>query len=184
MDIKKLFILMFVFAVTSLACGVNAANYAPQQNPTPQITNEQLSQAYKAINEQYPAVVALGQTLTAKYNELNNVLMQPTPDKARIESLSREIGELRGKLLSARADIQTQLQKNGLPPDFYDFNIPQANTIRNTPYPNYGWRGHHRGFHHGGFGGYHGYNAPCPWAMMGGMGYGMMDDYGCGGPCW
>lgn len=50
-----------------------------------------------------PDAYAIQQQLDAKFAQLDNELASPNPDRKMIEALSREIGELRGKELSARA---------------------------------------------------------------------------------
>ena len=58
---------------------------------------------------------AVRQSLITKRAELDAQMSSVSPDKGKIESLSREIGELEGKMRSDRADLRAQLDKEGLP---------------------------------------------------------------------
>ena len=75
-----------------------------------------------------------------------------SPDKGKIESLSREIGELEGKMRSDRADLRAQLDKEGLPMGGYGMGHGYRMEHR------YGMgNGYGPGMHHGGYGSGHGY---------------------------
>lgn len=162
-------------AVLALACGMIFGMASMSQAAGPvgsdygcpaygmQLTPEQMEKARKIFTDNYAGMESTRQALAAKRAELSDQLNSTAPDRAKIESLSREIGELRGKLLSARAEVRANLAKEGLPVDFYGPNAPQ----RGYEYgPNRGWH-HGHGPHHGGWGrGWH-------------RGWG-----GCMGGCW
>ena len=80
-----------------------------------------------------PDAYAIQQQLDAKFAQLDNELASPNQDRKRIEALSREIGELRGKELSARS---RPYYNNGYGPCGY--------------YRGNGW--HHGGHYRGGHG--------------------------------
>lgn len=159
---KKLFMLLFACGLLFAAgqgqaagfYGPGADNYnAPQANPG------QADAAREIIDSNYAKLGGTLEALAAKRDELDALLASPNPDGARIESLSREIGELRGKVLAARAQIRSQLAQKGLSPNFLGSN-------RADPDDNYGPRGyHHNRRHHGGMG-YRGCPAGC-WGYMG-----------------
>lgn len=81
---------------------------------------------------------AIQQQLDAKFAQLANELDSDNPDRKRIEALSKEIGELRGKELSGRAGQgRRPYYNNGYGPCYNNGYGPCG----------YG-RGH--GWHHGG----------------------------------
>lgn len=169
---KGIFVLALVCALSFGMAGSGfAANDAADNDYPPygpRLSKEQIEETRKIFSENYAGMEATRKALTAKRAELDAQLASPTPDKAKIESLSREIGELRGKMLAARVDVRTQLEKRGLPTDFYGPG----------PRGDGGPRWHHgrgHGHWHGGWG-----RGGC--GMMG-MGM-MMDGYGPGYPCW
>lgn len=127
-----------------------------------QLTPEQMEKARKIFTDNYAGMESTRQALAAKRAELAAQLDSPAPDRAKIESLSREIGELRGKMLSARAEVRSSLAKEGLPADFYGPNAPQ--------------RGYEDGpaWHHG-----HGRHHDGGWGRGWHRGWG-----GCMGGCW
>lgn len=115
------------------------------------ISPEQEEKANRIFDSHYARMDSVRQTLITRQAELDAQMSSPTPDKAKIESLSREIGELRGKMLAARADLRAQLDKEGLPTAYGHMG------------PGYGRMGygygmgmHHGGYGHGGHGGYGG----------------------------
>lgn len=118
--------------------------------------SQQSEMARDIIERNYANMEGTLQSLSAKRNELDALLASPNPDSAKIESLSREIGELRGKVLAARAQIRSQLIQNGLSPNFLGSEQGNPN--------NYGGP---RGYHH--YGPRH-----RGWGPMG----------GCMGGCW
>lgn len=164
---KKISLSALVFALflgAAMTCqAAGPYGYGPQLSP------EQLQSAQKIFNDHYAGMDATRQALTAKRAELDAQLASPEPDSGRIEQLSREIGELRGKMLSARASVRSQLAKNGLPPDYFG---PGNNSWNDNGgvWQGPGW--HHNGGwgHHRGYRGHRG-----DWGPRGG--------WGCGG-CW
>lgn len=82
------------------------------------LTSEQKAAAKKIIGESKKATEGVRQALTAKKAELDTLMRGEAPDAAKIESVSREIGELRGQLLAARAETSAKLRQAGLPADF------------------------------------------------------------------
>lgn len=82
-------------------------------------------------------VYAIQEQMDARNAELAQELSRQSPNRGKIERLSREIGELRGKALSARASSQRDYR-------YYDgYDRPRG----------YGWH-HGRGHHRGGCGGW------------------------------
>ena len=124
-----------------------------------QLSPEQLEQAKRIFQESYKDMEATRQALAAKRAELDSLLYSPNPDKAKIETLSREIGELRGKMLAARVETREKLQQNDLPENIYGPDQPMRRGYGPRPEVWQGgrhWHGHRRP--HGGWG--------CP-GMMG-----------------
>lgn len=132
-----------------------ANSYMSQMSP------EQMEVAREIIGRNFANVESSRQALNAKRQELDALLTSPNPDASRIESLSREIGELRGKMLSARAQIRSQLAQKGLPADFLGPDGPERPDNFGGPQ---GY--HHNRSRHGGWG----------------HGRGPSASYGCG--CW
>lgn len=147
---------------------------APCPGYGPGLSPEQMQEAQKIFTDNYASMTATRQELAAKRAELNALLASPAPDRGQIERLSTEIGQLRGKMLAARADVRAQLQAKGLPADFYGPRGPAGN---GGPNPGWGcpgmmwdngpgWHGNgprgpwHHGPRHGGRG--HGHGG-CGW---------------------
>lgn len=170
-------------AIASLACaillGANA-NAAPGDNQAPrypqaqpygqqQLSPEQQAKAQAIYDETMASTNSARQALSMKRNQLDQELQSPNPDRGQIEQLSREIGELRGQLLAARAEARSRLSQQGLPPDCFG----GCYGMRGMGMMN-GWdgyfhhgRGHGRGHGHGGHrGGWDGYYRGM--GMMGG----------------
>lgn len=145
-----------LFLGTALNCQA-----ADGQGNNIQLTPEQLEAARQIFLNNYAGMDGTRQALSEKRAQLDDELASPSPDPGRIETLSREIGELRGKMLSARAMVRSQLGEQGLPMDVYGPRPPRAGA--DDPGV---WNGPRR--HHGPRGGHHGYGAP---------------GWGCGG-CW
>lgn len=82
-------------------------------------------------------IYAIQEQMDAKSAELDEEMSRQSPNRGKIERLSREIGELRGKELSARANGQSDAR-------YYNgYDRPRG----------YGWHrggGHYRGGHHRG----------------------------------
>lgn len=113
----------------------------------------------KIFNDNYADMNATRQALTEKRAQLDAELASPNPDRNKIESLSREIGDLRGKMLSARAQVRAELAKKGLPANPYgpgDYGWGDNPEV----WQGQGW--HHRAPRHHGGGGW-GMRGGCPW---------------------
>lgn len=160
----KMSIFFFVLAMLLMAPQSQAADwgcpawgnaYMWQMNP------EQMEMAREIIGRNFANMDSTRQALGAKRQELDSLLASPNPDPGRIESLSREIGELRGKMLSARSQIRSQLAQKGLSPDFLGPDAPERPDNFGGPQ---GY--HHNRPRHGGWGHGRGHGGP----------------YGCG--CW
>lgn len=168
MNISKSFSIMalacaltFGAALTCEAADVNSGQIPGYGR---QITPDQAAQAKQAYADNLAKMDSARKQLTVKRAELGAELSSMNPDTAKIESLSREIGELRGKLLSARAELRSKLQGQELPDygpmDNYDYGTPPPP----PPYGYNGWR--HHGHGHGWGPGPRG----CYWPGMMGMG--------------
>lgn len=160
---KKSFASLAIAA--ALVLGASAGQAQPdgvppayQMQPYRGLTAQQEQEAQKIFVDNYAEMEATRQALAAKRMELDQQLASPSPDKGKIERLSREIGELRGKMLSARADVRAKLNQKGLPPDYfgpnYDYgrgygpcwDAPQGGWDRGYGWYHHGYRGHgHRG---------------------------------------
>lgn len=96
---------------------VDMANDNPRLE---QLTQEQQDQA-KQIYAQSKAVMdPIRENIRAKQGEINTVMGSENPDVNRIQSLSIEVGELKGKMLGARVDLHQNLLKAGIPADLFD----------------------------------------------------------------
>ncbi|MBD5607890.1 MAG: periplasmic heavy metal sensor [Desulfovibrio sp.] len=128
------------------------------------LTPDQQRMAEEIFNENYAAMDATRRALTEKRALLDEEMASPNPDPAAIERLSREIGELRGRMLAARAKARAELVENGLSADLYAPAYPGRGQSRDQGVW-YGHRGHYgdRGGHHGPRGGGHWRGGPCCW---------------------
>ncbi len=145
----KLFVCMFFLSLSlfinqGIAQEYQGGFYGPQSDP------RQAEIAREIIEQNYQNMDSTLQALAEKRNELDAVLASPNPDPTRIETLSREIGELRGKVHSARASIRSQLAKKGLSPNFLGCN--SANPDHDYVRP----RDYHHNRHHNRCWGYRG----------------------------
>lgn len=139
-------VLVLGLAGVSQARGYGGRDGGPCYNDS--ISPEQQEKARGIFNSHYAKMDSVRQALITKQAELDAQMSSTSPDKAKIESLSREIGELRGKMLAARTDLRAQLDKEGLPMGYGHMG------------PGYGHMGsgygmgmHHGGYGHGGYGG-------------------------------
>lgn len=139
-------ILVLGFAGISQARGHGGWDDGPRYNAP--ISPEQQEKAEKIFSSYYEKMDSVRQALITKRAELDAQMSSPSPDKAKIESLSREIGELRGKMLAARTDLRAQLDKEGLPMG-YGHMSPGYGHMGSG----YGMGMHHGGYGHGGYGG-------------------------------
>ncbi len=81
----------------------------------PALTADQQAKAQKIFATHTAAVQPIQQQMIVKQAELQAQMISATPDSSKIEALSKEIGALRGKMLSERANLNAQLTKEGLP---------------------------------------------------------------------
>lgn len=143
----------------------NGRDYRPDAYAYPGLSPEQEAAARKLHTESLAGTTALRDALRAKRAELDAQLASPDPDKDKIESLSRDIGELRGKLMAARVDLRARLAKEGIPAEAYG-PAPQGRPGPGYSGPGYGpcWgpdgHGYGYGYHHGRRGGHHGGYGP------------------------
>ncbi|WP_165078713.1 MULTISPECIES: periplasmic heavy metal sensor [unclassified Desulfovibrio] len=155
----------------------------------PGLSTEQQAKAKKIHDETVAATSETREKLRAKRAELDAQLASPEPDKDKIESLSREIGELRGKLMAARVDLRAKLAKEGIPAEAYEAapgprnGFGPGNGGPANAGPGYGpapcWGpngGYGYGYHHGRRGGHH------RGGWGGNWGGGYAPQGGCG--CW
>lgn len=108
-----------------------------------QLTPEKQA-AFQKLHDDYAAKTAqLRADLGVKRAELNALAVAQNPDQTKIDALTKEIGDMQGKLLSARTAFRIQVTKE----------------IGPMGYGPMGWggRGGMGGFHHRGNGGY----GPC-----------------------
>lgn len=130
-----------------------------------QLTPEQQAQARQIFNENYASLQNTREELAYKRSLLDQQLASPNPDTATIEKLSREIGELRGKMLAGRVAVRSRLAQQGLPPDcFGPCGDPGYERPMNNGWGNSYHHGGRRWHGHGGRGGCWGYGG-----MMGDM---------------
>ena len=105
MKLKDLRILVFAGLAALASSSVWAQPGLPDGKMPPPPPCPYLSQQMDSGNI-LAAADALGFELAKKYRELGAECESLSPDKGRIEQLSREIGELRGKLLLIRLDLR------------------------------------------------------------------------------
>lgn len=135
---------LLAFGLLSFAGQGGAADFNGQRGGFygPGANAQNSEAAREIIQRNYSGMEETIAALQAKRNELDAILSSPNPDGARIESLSREIGELRGKVLAARTKIRSQLAQKGLSPDFL------GSPDYDPDYRYGGPRGYHHGRHH------------------------------------
>ena len=188
---KKLTTLALAAILALGAAGAAQAagrDYRPDAQAWPGLSTEQQAKAKKIHDETVADTSGTREKLRAKRAELDAQLASPEPDKDKIESLSREIGELRGKLMAARVDLRAKLAKEGIPAEAFEpapgprngfgpGNGPANAGPGYGPGPCWGPNGHGYGYgyHHGRRGGHHrggwgGGNWGGGYAPMGGCG--------------
>ena len=161
---------ILALGVAGAAEAANGRDYRPDAYAYPGLSPEQQATAQKLHSESLAGTNALRDALRAKRAELDAQLASPEPDKGKIESLSRDIGELRGKLMAARVDLRAKLAKEGIPADAYAAPAPQGRPGPGYGGPGYGpgygpcggpdGHGYGYGYHHGRRGGHHGGYGP------------------------
>ena len=125
MNIRKKISTLAIAA--ALVCGIAfatdaiAQNNGPQsndqynQNYTTQMTPEQQTALQQILKEHSDVTGQIEEAINAKRGELLAQLDSTNPDRAKIASLSRELGDLRGQLLTARVDMKAKLAQAGIP---------------------------------------------------------------------
>jgi P pilus assembly/Cpx signaling pathway, periplasmic inhibitor/zinc-resistance associated protein len=112
---------------TALGTGMAYA-YGPQGGPrgdgesrpcwAQEMTEEQQAKAKDLFTKHRATVDPIARELRAKRAELDACMLAVTPDRAKIEAVSQEIGVLKGKLNAERALFGVALQKEGFPAHF------------------------------------------------------------------
>lgn len=115
--IKKILMAAICFSVIGAGASFAAPGqgYETHEGYRPALTEEQKDKAKALFDEHRKATDADRQKLIIKEAELKAQIHSVTPDAAKIESISKEIGEIRGRMLAARVKLDTQLEKEGLP---------------------------------------------------------------------
>jgi len=91
---------------------VNAANSAPgNMMGGYTLTPEQQS----AFKQHHQTIGLLQQQILAKQAEMNVIYDGNSPDQAKIQTLTKELGDLNAKLYSEQAAFRAQLVKSGVP---------------------------------------------------------------------
>ncbi len=138
-NFRKTAAILSVVAVLGTA-GVAAAN--PAYHSSAPLSQEQMTKAQELISAYRTAVAPLEQQVNAKQAELQALLYSATPDKSRIEAISKDIGAIQGQIYASEASLNAQLTKEGIPVDGPQGNRQMAH--------GYGHRGGHGGGHGGG----------------------------------
>lgn len=97
---KKVMLLPLSFAFALAIAGLSGSAFAADQT----------QDAYNAFNQK---VAPIQQQLYAKQAELDAVYANPQPDTAKAQQLFREIGDLRGQLFAAEAELRSQVGDSG-----------------------------------------------------------------------
>ncbi|EFL51734.1 putative zinc resistance-associated protein precursor [Solidesulfovibrio fructosivorans JJ]] len=97
--------------------GVRGGGYGPADCPgygggfMTQLTPEKQA-AFQKLHDDYAAKTAqLRADLGVKRAELNALAVAQNPDQAKIDALTKEIGDMQGKLLAARTTFRIQVNK-------------------------------------------------------------------------
>lgn len=104
-------------------------NLAPHLNNN--LTAEQKATAQKILEANAAARSEWNNSITAKRGELAELMKSPAPDRAKIEILSSEIGELRGKMLVDRIELRKELKKASLPANSFERGSKSTNMEKN-----------------------------------------------------
>ena len=89
--------------------------YQGGNGPYGGMTQEQQVAAQKMHAEFYAATDGLRQQIMSKEAELQAQMYSASPDSKKIEGLSREIGELQGKLMVERNKYTSRMSSEGIP---------------------------------------------------------------------
>jgi len=79
------------------------------------LSPEQMETVQKMSKAFFDQTLPLRQALIVKKAELKAQMLSPNPDAAKVETLYREIGDLRGKMAVARLNLREELEKQGIP---------------------------------------------------------------------
>lgn len=135
---KKVMLLPLSFAFALAIAGLSGSVFAA----------DQARDAYAAYNRE---VAPIRQQLYAKLAELDAVSANPQPDTAKAQQLFREIGELRGQLFAAEAELRSQVGDSDLPYAgmHHPGEVVQGGVGMHHPgeysQSDYGYRGHRGG---------------------------------------
>ena len=99
---RKSIVMGLAFAAAMVCGGVYAAE-------TPE-------EAFTAFSKQ---IAPIQDQIMAKNIELNAAMRADQPDKAKVQQLFAEIGELRGQIAAARVDLDAKLTAAGVPQEGY-----------------------------------------------------------------
>ncbi len=80
----------------------------------PTATPEQQAAMQKIFDEHYATVNPLRDQMIAKQTELTAQMNSQTPDAAKIEAISKELGAIRGKMAVEQVNLDSKLDKAGL----------------------------------------------------------------------
>lgn len=111
---KKIAALTFAAIAMSVSFTAEAKGPRGDAPVEMNLTTEQQAAVKKIMDAGRAAVAETKTALESKKIELENQLKSDNPDKTQIETLSREIGELRGKLMVNRINTREELRKAGL----------------------------------------------------------------------
>ncbi|MEA9390113.1 periplasmic heavy metal sensor [Acerihabitans sp. TG2] len=124
MKIAKRNVIATTIAVVSLLGVIGGVSAAPAQAPVNTAnsapgymmgTNAVTPEQQRAFNEHYKAVALLQQQILAKQAEMNVLYYGNNPDQAKINTLTKELGDLNAKLYSEQGAFRAQLVKSGVP---------------------------------------------------------------------
>lgn len=137
------------FSGVAEARGGRHNGYGPGYNYN-NLTPEQQEKARKLHDEHYNSVAPIRQQMIVKQAELDALLINEKPDAKKVESLSRDLGELRGKMMNQRLALRDRLEKEGLPG--YGMGYHNGGRRGGWHHGDRGDRGEGRGYGHGGMG--------------------------------
>jgi hypothetical protein len=115
MNTRNFRIMSFVLAAMLGMSGLAAAAgpYSGGGGTSPQDFEKKQELVRKLHEEFYAATETTRQELFAKSRELDAQMYGPNPDERKIQSLAKEVSDLRGKLYSAHVTLQSRLIKEG-----------------------------------------------------------------------
>lgn len=116
-SIKKILMAAICFSAISAGASFAAPGQVHEAHESYKLalTEEQKDKAKALFDEHRKDTDADRQKLIIKEAELKAQIQSVSPDAAKIESISKEIGEIRGRMLAARVKLDAQLEKEGLP---------------------------------------------------------------------